>query len=152
MVYNTPTLLATEVRHLVYRRFLETGAAPDLHDLARELEASVEAVRDALTSLEAAHALVLAPASRGTIWMAHPFSSVPTDYRVTAGDVRWWACCAWDALGIASLVAHDADIRSRCACCGDPIVVTTRGGRVQGQALVHFVVPPRRFWENVGYT
>jgi hypothetical protein len=145
-------MLTTDVRHLVYRTFLETGAAPDVHALARELDASVESVQDALLSLEAGHALVLAPATKGTIWMAHPFSNVITDYRVVSGNQRWWANCAWDALGIASLLPRDADIHSRCACCGDPIAVTTRDGRVQGQSLIHYVVPPRRFWENVGYT
>jgi hypothetical protein len=145
-------MLPADVRHLVYRTFLETGSAPGVHDLARELQASAEAIQDALKSLEASRALVLAPATPGTIWMAHPFSGAPTDYRVAAGSRRWWANCAWDTLGIASLLSSGADIHSRCACCGDSIDVTVRNGAVQGQALVHFVVPPRRFWENVGYT
>jgi hypothetical protein len=144
-------MLAADVRHLVYRTLLETGAAPGVRELARQLQSSVEAVREALISLEAGHALVLAPGASGTIWMAHPFSNVPTDYHVTAGDRHWWANCAWDTLGIASFLSRDAAIDSRCACCGEPIAVTVRGG-VHGQAFVHFVVPPRRFWENVGYT
>jgi hypothetical protein len=145
-------MLAADVRHLVYRTFLETGRAPGVDDLARGLRTSAAAIQEALKSLEGAHALVLAPATSGTIWMAHPFSNVPTDYRVTSNNRRWWANCAWDTLGIASFLSSDAYIDSRCACCGESITVTTRGGGVAGQALVHFVVPPRRFWENVGYT
>ncbi len=141
-----------DLRHLVYRTFLETGAAPAATQLAAELNASTEEVQDALESLEAEHALVLAPATSGTIWMAHPFSNVPTDYRVVANGRSWWANCAWDALGIVSLQHRDADIQSRCACCAEPIALTARDGVIRGQALLHFVVPPRRFWENVAYT
>jgi Alkylmercury lyase len=145
-------MLSADLRHLVYRKFLETGAAPGVDDLARELAAPVEAVRTALESLQAEHALVLAPATRETIWMAHPFSNVPTDYRVAAGEGRWWANCAWDSLGIIALLHRDADIQSRCACCAEPIALTARDGLIRGVALIHFAVPPRRFWENVGYT
>lgn len=145
-------MLAADLRHLVYRKFLETGTAPGVDDLARELATPVEAVRTALESLQAEHALVLAPATSGTIWMAHPFSNVRTDYRVASTDRSWWANCAWDTLGIASLLHRDADIQSRCACCAEPITLTARDGVIGGHALLHFVVPPRRFWENVGYT
>jgi hypothetical protein len=145
-------VLTSDVRHLVYRSFLETGAAPAAHDLARELHTSVAAIEDSLEDLEAGHALVLAPATRGTVWMAHPFSNVITDYRVVAGDGTWWANCAWDTFGIASLLSRDAEIHSRCACCGDPVTLTVHQNVVHGQALIHFVVPPRRFWDNVGYT
>lgn len=145
-------MLAADLRHLVYRKFLETGAAPGADDLARELATPVEAVRTALESLQAEHALVLAPATRETIWMAHPFSNVPTDYRVAAGDGKWWANCAWDALGIVALLHRDADVQSRCSCCSEPIALTARDGLIRGSALIHFVVPPRRFWENVAYT
>lgn len=145
-------MLAADLRHLVYRKFLETGAAPGADDLARELATPVEAVRTALESLQAEHALVLAPATRETIWMAHPFSNVPTDYRVAAGDGKWWANCAWDSLGIVALLHRDADVQSRCSCCAEPIALTARDGLIRGSALIHFVVPPRRFWENVAYT
>lgn len=140
------------VRHLVYRKFLETGRAPAAADLARELDASPEVVQEALKSLEAEHALVLAPTTACTVWMAHPFSNVPTDHRVLSNDRSWWANCAWDALGVVALLHRDADIRSRCACCAEPMTIKARDGFLRGDAIIHFVVPPRRFWENVGYT
>jgi len=144
-------MLSADVRLRLYQRLLETGIAPSAADLAHDLNETAEAVSRALAELEAAHALVLAPTT-GTIWMAHPFSSVPTDYRVSAGGRSWWANCAWDALGIAVLLDRDADIRSRCACCAEPIAIAVRGGALHGDALIHFVVPPRKFWENVAYT
>jgi Alkylmercury lyase len=145
-------MLASAVRQLVYRKFLETGNTPGAAALAHELDATAEAVKASLKSLEAEHALVLAPATSCTVWMAHPFSNVPTDYRVLANDRSWWANCAWDALGVVALLHRDADIRSRCACCAEPIILKARDGLVRGKALLHFVVPPRQFWENVGYT
>jgi Alkylmercury lyase len=94
-------MLTSAVRELVYRRLAETGRAPGCADLARELNRQPEDVATALRQLEAEHALVLAPATT-TVWMAHPFSNVPTDYRVSAVDGAWWANCAWDSLGVAS--------------------------------------------------
>src|SRR5256885_7144555 len=57
----------------------------------------------------------LAPAT-ATVWMAHPFSAVPTAYPVVIGERTYWANCAWDAAGILSLVG-DGECRTRCADC-----------------------------------
>ena len=36
---------------------------------------------------------------------------------------------------------------------GEPMPMAFRAGElVEGEGLIHLVVPPRRFWENVGYT
>src|SRR5205085_487975 len=98
-----------------------------------------------------AHAIVLAPASTA-IWMAHPFSAVPSAYPVATNDRTYWANCAWDALGVLSLVGVDGATRTRCADCGAEVTMSVRDGRITGDGIVHFAVPPRRFWENVAYT
>jgi hypothetical protein len=120
-------------------------------DLSRDLNEAAPAIEEALKQLEAEHALVLAPATT-SVWMAHPFSAVPTDHRVSSVGRVWWAPCAWDALGVVSLLHRDAEIRSRCGCCGEAITLTARDGVIRGDAIIHFVVPPRRFWDNVAYT
>jgi hypothetical protein len=135
----------------VYRRFLETGRAPSIVELALHLKAPAPAIEEALEALEAERALVLAPTTTA-LWMAHPFSAVPTDHRVSSGGRVWWANCAWDAFGVVSLLHRDADIRSRCGCCGDAITLTARDGIVNGEGIIHFAVAPRRFWDNVAYT
>ena len=48
-------------------------------------------------------------------------------------------------LGDGALLTHSP-------ATGDPIVFEVSKGRVLGEALVHFVVPARRFWEDIGYT
>jgi hypothetical protein len=108
-------------------------------------------VTSALKRLAEMHALVLAPAT-ANIWMAHPFSAVPTAYPVVVAGRTYWANCAWDAAGVLALVGGDGECRTRCADCGEAVTMTVRSGDMDSRGFVHYVVPPRRFWENVAYT
>ncbi|HEX7119264.1 MAG TPA: organomercurial lyase [Longimicrobiales bacterium] len=140
------------LRHRIYRHFAAFGEAPGASDLAEALEVPVAEIEASLDRLAAAHAIVLAPGSRN-IWMVHPFSAVPTAYPVRTAERTYWANCAWDALGIPALLGMDGETRTQCADCGEPLAFRVRNGRVEpGDAVVHFVVPPKRFWENVGFT
>jgi Alkylmercury lyase len=144
------TPLERSVRLFVYRHFVETTHAPALAAIANGLDAPEAEVAAALRTLADLHALVLAPASLD-IWMAHPFSAVPTAYPVAAGGRAYFANCAWDAAGVLSL-AGDGDASTRCADCGGELSMAVRDGRMIGDGVVHYAVPPRRFWENVAYT
>ncbi len=147
-----PPALDREVRYHIYRRFAATGRAPDVGTLASGTGASVQEVEASLDRLAADRAIVLAPGTRN-LWMAHPFSAVPTPYPVRTSPRTYWANCAWDALGIAALLGVDARTETRCGDCGEALVIRVEGGRVSpGDAVVHFHVPPKRFWENVGFT
>jgi hypothetical protein len=53
---------------------------------------------------------------------------------------------------VLSLVGGDGETRTRCADCGESISMAVRGGRITGDGLVHYAVPPRRFWDNIAYT
>jgi ribonuclease HI len=138
------------VRLFIYRHFVETANAPDLAAIARATALADHDVAAALRKLADQHAIVLAPASV-SIWMAHPFSAVPTPYPVVAGGRTYWANCAWDAAGILSLIG-DGETQTRCADCGQPAGFGVQDGALVGDGVVHFAVPPRRFWENVAYT
>ena len=105
----------------------------------------------ALKRLAELRALVLAPATVN-VWMAHPFSAVPTAYPVAMAGRTYWANCAWDAAGVLSLVGGDGECRTQCADCGQEITIAVRDGRVHGDGVVHYAVPPKRFWENVAFT
>jgi ribonuclease HI len=142
--------LERAVRLFVYRHFVETARAPDLAAIARGTGADEKAITAALRTLADGHAIVLAPASV-SIWMAHPFSAVPTPYPVAAGGHTYWANCAWDAAGILSLVG-DGETQTLCADCGQPAGFGVQDAALVGDGIVHFAVPPRRFWENVAYT
>lgn len=140
------------VRLHVYRHFVETGRAPSVPTLASSIGAAEEEVEESLQRLAAEHLLAFAPGSLN-IWMAHPFSAVPTRYPVETSERRYWANCAWDALAIPTLLEVDARTVTACPDCAEPLTLRTRGGELEAtDAVVHFAVPPRRFWENVGFT
>jgi len=138
------------VRLFIYRHLIETANAPDLATIARATGIAENDVTAALRTLADQHAIVLAPASV-SIWMAHPFSAVPTPYPVDAGGRTYWANCAWDAAGILSLVG-DGETQTLCADCGQPAGFGVQDAALVGDGVVHFAVPPSRFWENVAYT
>ncbi len=141
-----------QVRWLVYRHFIETGSPPNTPMLAREAGSDIRTVEESLGRLARDHALVLAPGSH-SIWMAHPFSAVPTPYPVQVGETRYWANCAWDALGIPALLGEDSTTVTLCPDCGESLILTVEEGHVSPQdAVVHFLVPARRFWEDIGFT
>src|SRR5207237_65683 len=100
------TSLERAVRLFIYEHFVKTARAPSALEIAAAVKASDDAVDKALRRLAEMHAIVLAPASTA-VWMAHPFSAVPTAYPVDVGGRRYWANCAWDAAGVLSLVGGD---------------------------------------------
>jgi len=145
------TPLERAVRLFVYEHFVKTTGAPGVPAIAAAVKRTPDAVTSALKRLAETHALVLAPTTTN-IWMAHPFSAVPTAYPVVIAARTFWANCAWDAAGVLSLIGGDGECRTRCADCGEPVTMAVRDGRVEGDGVIHYLVPPRRFWENVAYT
>lgn len=143
--------LERAVRLFVYQTFVDTGGAPDLSTIARHVGQPDDVVTAALRRLSDHRALVLAPAS-SAVWMAHPFSAVPTAYPVETRGRTYWANCAWDAMGIFALLGGPARMTSQCADCAAPMTLELREGAIAGDGVVHFVLPPRRFWENVAFT
>jgi ribonuclease HI len=144
------TPVEREVRSFVYRHLVETTRAPDIGTIAAAVHADQRVVLSALRKLVAEHGLVIAPAST-TIWMAHPFSAVPTAYPVQARGRTYWANCAWDAAGVMSILGA-GETRTRCPDCGAELTIAIRDDRLIGEGVVHYAVPPRKFWDNIAYT
>jgi hypothetical protein len=138
------------VRARVLSTLRDTGEAPTVGALATALDATEGAVGGALHALAAAHRLVLVPGT-DLVWMAHPFSAVPTDFRVHIGERRWFANCVWDGLSILALLG-DGTLETHSPATGAPITLTASAGTVTGDALVHFLVPARQFWDDIGFT
>ena len=152
MSHEADPSLDRDVRFEVYRHFAETGRAPTAEVLAAALRVPEREVRQSLRRLADAHLLALSPGT-ALVWMAHPFSAVPTDFSVRAGGRRYWANCAWDALAVGPLVGEDAVIEARCPDCREPLRLRTEAGQLAPTGtVVHFAVPPARFWENIGFT
>ncbi len=144
------------LRLIIYEHFGRTGSTPSLETIATRGQCSRPEVETSLARLEAEHhALALAPTTRN-VWMAHPFSAVPSPFPVETASVTYWGNCAWDAVAIPSLLSLDASVPARCAESGAEMNLAFRNGSIVDNTapngVVHFVVPPRRFWDNIGYT
>lgn len=146
--------LAPEVRLHVYRHFAQTGRAPSPVEIARSFQLTPSQAERILRWLASeADALVLLPGS-AYIWMAEPFSAVPTSFLVGSGERRWWGNCIWDALAILALLQVDGWVRTACPDCGADLRLDVAGdGRlVGGDGVVHFAVAVRDWWRSIGFT
>jgi hypothetical protein len=135
--------------HLINSLF-DAGTAPGVADVSAALEIPQADVSASLRSLAGRHLLVLQPGS-DAIWMLHPFSGVETDFVVNAKGRTWFANCGWDGLAILGLVG-DGRLETHSPQTGEAIRLDVEDHRVVGRALVHFLVPAKRFWDDIGFT
>lgn len=151
MSLRTDHLLDEAVRVAVYSHFIEQGGAPDPERLATRCGVMPEARAASYERLAEQRALVLG--ADGAIWMAIPFSATPTDVQVRGADIRWWANCAFDGLGIPAMLGIDAEVETACPQSGMPILVKVRDQIPTSTACVlHMSVPLAQWWENIGDT
>ncbi len=144
--------LASDVRIHVFREAAATARIPQAPEIARAIGQPEADVRAALHHLAANKVLILAP-NDGNIWAANPFCAVPSGFRVDAAGKRYWGICIWDALGIAAALGKDAVISASCGDCGERMVVEVRDGQLaRGEGIVHFAIPARNWWDNIGFT
>ncbi len=140
------------VRPYVYSYFLQTGRAPLVTEIAHGLARPVSEIRGSLQRLQQAHGVVLEP-STGELLMAHPFSAVPTAFRVEIADRSWWANCIWDALGVLAMLKRDGHVQTQCGCCGEAMTLSTGNGALSNPSgIVHFAVPAKDWWRDIIFT
>ena len=146
----TPVDLA--VRRAVLQAFAR-GDIPTRDSVAVTLGTGTSQVEASYEALAASHVIVPDPAT-GEVWMAMPFSAVPTEFRVVAGDRSMWANCAWDAFGVAAALNADVAFVTRCPASNRPVRAGVRQGRVFADpgAVGHIAVPASRWWDDIGYT
>lgn len=144
--------LSDAVRNHVFSKTAATGEVPQPPDISRALAIPEDDVRAALHRLAANKVLILAP-NDGNIWAANPFCAVPSGFRVQAAGRRYWGICIWDAMGIAAALGEDAVISAPCGDCGVNMINEIRGGRLaRAEGVVHFAIPAKRWWDNIGFT
>jgi hypothetical protein len=144
--------LLRDVRLYVYNQMIETSAAPTAAETAAALSRTIPEIQDAYLDLADARQLVLEPGSH-TIWMAMPFSNMQTAFNVIAGGRAYYANCAWDAFGIPAMLNGEARIFTTCADCGGTLERRVAGGELpDGDGVVHFALPARRWWDDVAFT
>jgi alkylmercury lyase len=142
----------TAIKLTVYQAIIETERAPSVVEVAERAGASREAVGEAFRRLAGQRALVLEP-DGATIRMAMPFSGVATPHRVHAGGRRYYANCAWDALGVPAALRAPAVVESRCGWSGEPIWLEVGAhGLAPAPSVAHFAVPAVHWWKDIVYT
>ena len=143
----------SEIRLWIYQHFVERGRAPSPVEIAAHFQLAPSDVAYRLRRLQdETDALVLLPGST-YIWMAEPFSAVPTSFLVRSGTRQWWGNCIWDALAILALVGTDGSVSTACPHSGQPLLVSaTKGSLADAQGIVHFAVPAREWWLDIGFT
>ena len=141
------------VRAFIYTSIADSGQPPSVAEAAAALDLTEEAARNAFVWLHERHALFLA-ADGQTIRMAHPFSGVPTDFRVIANGRAYWANCAWDMLGIPAALHVDARIEARYADTRAPVSLTVAGDAVRGApgAVIAFRQPFAHWYDDLIFT
>jgi hypothetical protein len=78
-----------DARHYVYSTFARTTRPPITFECAEHFDVPVADVERAYERLANAHHIALAPESH-SIWMAHPFSGLPTNYVTQFGPQLYW--------------------------------------------------------------
>ncbi|MGH2753661.1 MAG: organomercurial lyase [Actinomycetota bacterium] len=143
--------LDNDVRVAVYRFFVDEGRAPVAAEIAAAVSRPPAEVEAAYRRLHDAHILVLAPGSP-YIWMANPFSALPTPFTVRCDGKTFWGNCIWDSLGVLALLGVDGRVSCPCPDCGDPLELEVSGGELRrSEHLVHFAVPARHWWDDIGF-
>jgi hypothetical protein len=140
------------VRMRVFGEAARTSRVPTNAQIAEALGLPQTEIDESLRRLAAGKVLVLAP-NNTNVWMANPFSAVPSAFKVRARGLTYFAPCIWDALGIPSALDSDADIDTVCGDCGAAMSLTVRAGAVaRREGVIHFALPALRWWDNIGFT
>lgn len=144
--------LDTTVKLAIYRITAETGSTPSLKEVAGLLRMHARDVREAYARLRAKR-LLLVEADGEAIRMAPPFSGVPTQHRVSVGNITYYANCAWDALGIPAALHRPGEISSECAQSGEPLQLAVGlDGPTRSDWLFHCLVPAAKWWNDLVFT
>ncbi len=141
-----------QVKMTIYRHFAETGSRPTVDDVAKRVGSDVGSVRDAYGRLCAQRMLVL-ESNGESIRMASPFSGVPTQHVVESGGIRYFANCAWDALGVVSALQRIGTVHSRCEQSHEPLHLDVGlDGPKPSDWLFHCLVPAAKWWDDIVFT
>jgi hypothetical protein len=141
-----------EVKLAVYEHFVDAARRPSVDDVAARVGANAAEVLRAFARLGAQRLLVLEDGG-ASIRMASPFSGVPTQHVAVSGGKRYFANCAWDALGIPAALRSPAVIESRCEQSHEPLRLRVELDGVEpSDWLFHCSLPAVRWWDDIVFT
>ena len=119
-------------------------------ELADQVEASADQLRQGLQQLATARHLVLDDA--GNIVMAHPFSAIPLGFSVMGTSTLWWGGCAWDSFAMVHLLPWEPNllVATTCPACSIPHAWNvSRSAPPPGDQVAHFLTPTASIWDDV---
>ena len=141
-----------DLRIFAYDHLVANGLPPTLNEIAAHFGTTRDVARKELAGLKIGKTILVHP-EPGEIWMAGPFSAATTDYGVVAGDRTWWANCAWDMLGIPLVLNEPVQVHTKCTDCGSPMMIDCSPSHPPTvDAVVHFLVPARRWYDDIAFT
>jgi len=146
----------TAIDLAVRRQILATfasGGIPTRLSVMQALDLDAAQVSVSYATLAATHVIVPGR-DTGEVWMAMPFSAVPTPFPVMVGGRAVWANCAWDAYGIAAALNDDIAFTTPCPASGAVIAGGVRRGVAFAHpgAVAYVGVPAARWWDDIGFT
>ena len=136
----------------IYRLFAEQARRPSVEEVAERVGADVQLVLAAYARLRAQRVLVL-EADGASIRMAPPFSGVATQHVAVVDGKRYFANCAWDALGVVAALQQPGEVHSRCEQSGEPLHLEVGlDGPPPSTWLFHCLVPAAKWWDDIVFT
>ncbi|BDZ65614.1 organomercurial lyase [Agromyces mangrovi Wang et al. 2018] len=141
------------LRVRIYHSFAEEGRVGTAEELAADLGATPDEVRQGIRELAEHRHLALD--AEGRIALAHPFATRDFGFSVKSADTLWWGGCAWDAFSIPNLVpgASPSLVATTCPACGRAHAwVVDDEAPPEGDQVAHFLVPVAHVWDDVIHT
>jgi hypothetical protein len=143
----------SRVRLEVLSATAKSGRVPDAEAVGRTLDAPRGDVSEAFHRLADAHIYVAEPGDPSRLRMANPYSAVQTRFRVEVGRRGYFGNCVWDAFGVISLLGGDGAVSTSCPDCHEALEVRVAGRHLEPvDAVVHFSVPARGWWDDIIHT
>jgi hypothetical protein len=147
-----PPSSARDLRIHIYDRLLESGRPPTCAEIGKHFHLSESEARRTIAEMKIGKTVLPDPKT-GEIWMAGPFAAQPTTYRVVGSRTQWFANCAWDMFGVAMIAGEKVRIEAQCTDCGAPMHMHADPRTVPtDEGIVHFLVPARRWYEDIRFT
>lgn len=148
---QTSAVTIQAVIDYVYASLIERAVVPSLDQIAGAVGGDRSSIARLIREAKIGKTLLLDDTD--AIWMAGPFSARPTTYHVQTDDRKWFANCAWDALGIGPIVGAPVDVAMRCTDCGEALRfhLTPDSSKVPDW-IVHLLVPARHWYDDIGFT